>query len=100
MTLFHICQEALANAAKHAKAKNVQISLWITDERILMEINDDGNGFDMDSMKSNIGHGIANIHTYADKNFGRRSGYYIRFERGHNDSCLDTTDKNTIKKFL
>ena len=24
LTLFHICQEALANAAKHAKAKNVK----------------------------------------------------------------------------
>ena len=66
MTLFHICQEALANAAKHAKAQNVQISLWATDDRILMEINDDGNGFDMDSMSSNIGHGLANMHTRAN----------------------------------
>jgi len=66
LTLFHICQEALANAAKHAKAKNVQIALWLTDDRILMEITDDGNGFDMDSMSSNIGHGIANIQTRAN----------------------------------
>jgi len=66
MTLFHICQEALANAAKHAKAKNVQISLWTTDDRILMEINDDGNGFDMESISSNIGHGLANIHSRAN----------------------------------
>jgi len=70
MTLFHICQEALANAAKHAKAKNVQISLWTTDDRILMEINDDGNGFDMDSMNSNIGHGLANIKTRAHSSGG------------------------------
>ncbi|HSG41663.1 MAG TPA: GAF domain-containing sensor histidine kinase [Anaerolineales bacterium] len=65
MALFHICQEALANTAKHAKAKNVQISLWTTDDRILMEINDDGNGFNIDSMSSNIGHGLANIKTRA-----------------------------------
>jgi signal transduction histidine kinase len=65
MTLFHICQEALANAGKHAKAKTVQISFWTTDDRILMEINDDGEGFDMDSMDSNIGHGLANIKTRA-----------------------------------
>lgn len=65
MTLFHICQEALANAAKHAKAKNVQISLWTTDDRIVMEINDDGNGFEMESISSNIGHGLANIHSRA-----------------------------------
>jgi len=66
MTLFHICQEALANAAKHAKARNVQISLWTTDDRILMEINDDGNGFNMDSMSTNIGHGLANMSTRAN----------------------------------
>ena len=65
LALFHVCQEALANAAKHAKAKKVQISIWATDERVLMEINDDGVGFDMDSMNSNIGHGLANIHTRA-----------------------------------
>ncbi|HKJ38180.1 MAG TPA: GAF domain-containing protein [Anaerolineales bacterium] len=63
LALFHICQEALANAAKHAKAKMVQISIWTTDERILLEINDDGVGFDMGSMNSNIGHGLANILT-------------------------------------
>jgi len=65
LALFHVCQEALANAAKHAKAKMVQISVWATDERVLMEITDDGVGFDMDSMNSNIGHGLANIHTRA-----------------------------------
>jgi len=65
LTLFHICQETLANAAKHARAKMVQISLWMTQERILLEINDDGVGFDVESMPSNIGHGIANIHTRA-----------------------------------
>ena len=65
MTLFHICQEALANAAKHSKAKNVQISLWTTDDRIVLEINDDGNGFEMESISSNIGHGLANIHSRA-----------------------------------
>jgi len=65
LALFHICQEALANAAKHAKAKKVQISVWATDERVLMEIIDDGKGFDMDSMNANIGHGLANMFTRA-----------------------------------
>jgi signal transduction histidine kinase len=65
MALFHICQEALANVAKHAKAKNVQISLWATDDRALMEINDDGNGFDMEKLNTSIGHGLANMQTRA-----------------------------------
>ncbi len=63
--LFHICQEALANIAKHARAKHVQISLWSTEDRVLMEINDDGNGFEMEKMNINIGHGLANMQTRA-----------------------------------
>ena len=65
MALFHICQEALANVAKHAKARNVEISLWGTEERVLMEINDDGNGFDMEKINTAIGHGLANMSTRA-----------------------------------
>ncbi|HNQ95705.1 MAG TPA: GAF domain-containing protein [Anaerolineales bacterium] len=63
LALFHICQEALANAAKHAKAKNVHISLWRTKDRALMEIRDDGVGFDMENISVNIGHGLANMET-------------------------------------
>ena len=65
LALFHICQEALANAAKHARAKKVEISLWYTDERALMEIHDDGKGFDMETKSQNIGHGLANMQTRA-----------------------------------
>lgn len=70
LALFHICQEALANAAKHAKAKNVQISLWTTDERVLMEVHDDGKGFSTDQMSSFIGHGLANMQTRARSSGG------------------------------
>jgi len=58
---FHICQEALANIAKHSDAKKVELSIWSTVERILMEINDDGKGFDLDNMHSSLGHGLANM---------------------------------------
>jgi signal transduction histidine kinase len=65
MSLFHISQEALANVAKHAKAKNVQITLWTTDERVLMDLHDDGRGFEMGKMSSAIGHRLANMQTRA-----------------------------------
>jgi signal transduction histidine kinase len=65
MALFHICQEALANIAKHAKAKQVDISLWSTGERVLMEIHDNGRGFEMETMNATIGHGLANMQTRA-----------------------------------
>jgi len=65
MALFHICQEALANIAKHAKAKQVDISLWSTEARVLMEIHDNGKGFEMEATNASIGHGLANMQTRA-----------------------------------
>jgi two-component system, NarL family, sensor histidine kinase DevS len=65
LALFHICQEALANAAKHAKAKKVEIALWSTEDRTLMEIHDDGKGFDMSTQAASIGHGLSNMQTRA-----------------------------------
>jgi len=65
LALFHICQEALANVAKHANAKNVQVAVWATTDRVLLEITDDGKGFDLERIKTSIGHGLANMHTRA-----------------------------------
>ena len=70
LALFHICQEALANAAKHAKAKKVQVSLWTTEDRVLMEIHDDGKGFEIEEMSTFIGHGLANMQTRARSSGG------------------------------
>jgi signal transduction histidine kinase len=63
MALFHICQEALANIAKHANATKVTIDLWSTSDRALLEIQDDGNGFDLEKANKTVGHGLANMQT-------------------------------------
>jgi signal transduction histidine kinase len=63
MSLFHICQEALANIAKHAKASKVSIDLWATSERILLEVTDDGQGFELEKANKTVGHGLANMQT-------------------------------------
>ena len=65
LALFHICQESLANVAKHAAARKVDIFIWKTDDRVLMEIRDDGNGFDLEKMTMTLGHGLSNIYTRA-----------------------------------
>ncbi len=33
IALFHICQEGLANIAKHAQAKKVDVTVWTTSDR-------------------------------------------------------------------
>ena len=65
--LFHICQEALANAAKHAKAGLVDVRLLTSGERVVLEVTDDGRGFDLRKMTVTLGHGISNMQVRAHK---------------------------------
>lgn len=65
LALFHICQEALANAAKHARASHVTVSVWLTDERVVLEVQDNGRGFDPSKASLLLGHGLANMQTRA-----------------------------------
>lgn len=42
--LFHIAQEAITNAVKHAQARNILVRLSASEERGLLVIKDDGKG--------------------------------------------------------
>lgn len=42
--LFKICQEAITNAIRHGKAKNINIQLVIVNDKLLLSVRDDGNG--------------------------------------------------------
>jgi len=63
--LFRIAQEALANIAKHARAKHVEISLAMDSagREFVLRIHDDGQGFDRDAPPS--GMGLANMRVRA-----------------------------------
>lgn len=65
--LFHITQEALANAAKHSQARRVDIRLWSSRDRVLVEVADNGQGFDLRKMSITLGHGLSNMHIRARK---------------------------------
>jgi len=45
ISLFRVCQEALANVAKHAEATRVQIRLSLSPDEVELSIQDDGQGF-------------------------------------------------------
>jgi len=55
LTLFRIVQEQLNNIIKHAQADHVQIKLFSTSDGILLEIKDDGNGFDIEKVRKGLG---------------------------------------------
>jgi signal transduction histidine kinase len=65
--LFHICQEALANAAKHSQARRTMVNLWSTKDRVVLEVVDNGRGFDPHKMSVTLGHGLSNMHIRARK---------------------------------
>jgi len=46
LALFRIAQEALNNAAKHSRASRVSIEISSTENRLLLAVRDDGQGFD------------------------------------------------------
>ncbi|MBL9038314.1 MAG: sensor histidine kinase [Archangium sp.] len=49
LTLFRVLQEALSNAAKHARASQVEVALHFSPERVELSVRDDGPGFDLDA---------------------------------------------------
>ncbi|HEV3233547.1 MAG TPA: sensor histidine kinase, partial [Candidatus Dormibacteraeota bacterium] len=53
-TLFRIIQEALTNVQKHAHARTAEITLNLGKDRVLAVIRDDGQGFDMSKVESNL----------------------------------------------
>lgn len=46
--LYRICQEALTNVAKHAKATRIYVALKILDQEIVLTVEDNGKGFKVD----------------------------------------------------
>jgi len=55
LSLFRIVQEQLNNIVKHSGAKNVRIRLYYKIEEFVLEIKDDGKGFNASTTKKGIG---------------------------------------------
>lgn len=45
LALFRIAQEAMNNAAKHARPSHVAVALRLEDDRVLLSVSDDGRGY-------------------------------------------------------
>lgn len=72
---FLTTQEALANIARHAKASQVDVTITRGNEHIVLAIDDDGRGFDMEDKSRRVGHGLANMQARAEELNGR---FYVR----------------------
>jgi signal transduction histidine kinase len=59
--IFHIAHEALSNAARHARAKKIRLSLTRQAETLTLKVEDDGIGFEVPTTISPGHQGLANI---------------------------------------
>ncbi|MGH9837642.1 MAG: sensor histidine kinase [Blastocatellia bacterium] len=102
--VFRIAQEALANIARHARARNVQLRLYqqVSDRNGLLwlKIMDDGNGFD--PLNAPPGLGLANLRERA-----REIGGTLQLESSPGAGAililripLAMTEREAIKKQL
>jgi PAS domain S-box-containing protein len=58
VALFRIIQEALNNIAKHAKASEVKITLTNIEDKLLLQVIDNGVGFDLNKSKRTDSYGL------------------------------------------
>ena len=67
--LYRIAQEALNNILKHARARNVTVSLRLAedDKRVILEIADDGIGFDPAAVRERGGMGLRGMAERAEQ---------------------------------
>ena len=63
--LLYLVREALSNAVRHGRPRLVSISLVARGEDVILEVADDGAGFDPAGIAATGHHGVANMHARA-----------------------------------
>jgi signal transduction histidine kinase len=51
--LLRVCQEALTNVQRHARASQVEVSLGFENDMVTLSVRDDGSGFDPEAPREN-----------------------------------------------
>jgi signal transduction histidine kinase len=57
-SIYRIAQEALANAADHSRAQNIQVSLKREKNILRLTVQDDGCGFDPNTIEGELHYGL------------------------------------------
>jgi signal transduction histidine kinase len=57
--ILQLTREALSNVGRHAQAATCRVSLYRSDDRLMLEIDDDGQGFDPETNRR--GDGLTNL---------------------------------------
>lgn len=63
--IYRMIQEMINNAIKHADATELNIDINLADDRLILEVSDNGKGFNLEHAINNPGLGIKNIFSRA-----------------------------------
>jgi signal transduction histidine kinase len=61
ITLYRVIQEALTNSYRHSNGANREIKLYEEDGHLLVQVSDDGDGFDLGAATNSIGLGLVGM---------------------------------------
>ncbi|HXG43020.1 MAG TPA: GAF domain-containing sensor histidine kinase, partial [Dehalococcoidia bacterium] len=61
LAIYHVAQEAISNVVKHAQAKGLRLSLQRRGQALVLEVEDDGIGFDPGAASDQAGQGLRNM---------------------------------------
>ena len=61
LNFFKILQEALHNAGRHSHASSIAVSLTVSPDELILEVSDDGIGFDMKQVPLGGGLGLITV---------------------------------------
>jgi PAS domain S-box-containing protein len=78
VTLYRICAEALSNIRKHAEASSVVVTMETVDGGVLIEVQDDGVGFDVPASEQESEDGHIGLSAIRER--CRMSGGWCRIE--------------------
>ena len=89
---FYIAADALGNVQRHARARRASLRLFREDSTVVLEVSDDGVGFDYE--RAVDGHGLRNMRERAFSVGGRLNvrtepgqGSRVRFELPMHDEA-------------
>ncbi len=100
--VLQITRESLSNIARHARASTVEVRLGLDDDDVVLEVLDDGVGFD--PSQPSAGHGLANIreraalhggHARIDAEPGAGTHLVVRLPRRPTDPTSPHHDATT-----
>ena len=83
--LLLVAKEALTNVARHSNARHVAISISSVKQELVIQINDDGKGFEMEELSRM--NGLTNMRVRIEKNGGV---FTLNSSKGRGTTVLST----------